>query len=160
GKLPVVLDVSSCTQTLQSSRKVLTLQNQQKFDALKIIDSIDYMADYVLPRVNILKKKASIVLHPVCSLKKMGLENKFYKLAKAFADEVTIPFNAGCCGMAGDRGFLFPELTESATKLEAKEVNQNLYDGYFSSGKTCEIAMSDAVGKNYESIVYLIKECI
>jgi D-lactate dehydrogenase len=161
GKLAIVLDVSSCTQTLQSSRKVLTFANQEKFDALKIIDSIDYIADYILPRVKISKKKNSVVLHPVCSLKKMGLQDKFYKVAKAFAQDVTIPFNAGCCGMAGDRGFLFPELTQSATRLEAQEVNAaGNYDGYFSSGKTCEIALSDAVGKNYESIVYLVNECI
>ncbi|MBC7746079.1 MAG: FAD-binding oxidoreductase [Flavobacterium sp.] len=161
GKLAIVLDVSSCTQTLQSSRKVLNISNQQNFDALNIIDSIDYISDYILPRVKILKKKNNIVLHPVCSLKKMGLQNKFEKVAKAFAHEVTIPFNANCCGMAGDKGFLFPELTQSATKLEALEVNAvGNYDGYFSSGKTCEIAISDAVGKNYESIVYLVNECI
>jgi D-lactate dehydrogenase len=62
--------------------------------------------------------------------------------------------------MAGDRGFIFPELTASATDPEAKEVMKNSYEGYYSSGKTCEISMSDAVGKNYESILYLADECI
>jgi D-lactate dehydrogenase len=62
--------------------------------------------------------------------------------------------------MAGDRGFLFPELTKSATAFEAKEAREKEYDGYYSSAKTCEMNMSDAVGKNYESIVYLLDECI
>lgn len=161
GQFPVVLDVSSCTQTLTASRKVLSEMNKNKFDKLKIIDSITFIAEYILPKAKVLKKKDNIVLHPVCSLKKMGLQNQFYTIAKAFANEVTIPFNAGCCGMAGDRGFLFPELTASATHFEAKEVKASgSFDGYYSSGKTCEMAMSEAVGKNYESILYLVKECI
>jgi D-lactate dehydrogenase len=62
--------------------------------------------------------------------------------------------------MAGDRGFLFPELTAAATAPEAADVRSATYDGYYSSGKTCEIAMSDAVGKNYESVLYLADECL
>jgi D-lactate dehydrogenase len=60
--------------------------------------------------------------------------------------------------MAGDRGFLFPELTASATMPEALEVNQHQYEGYYSSTKTCEMAMSQAVNENYESILYLVDE--
>lgn len=161
GQLPIVLDVTSCTQTLLNSRKILTEANKKKFDDLKIIDSIQYLADFIIPNVEINKKKSSVVLHPVCSLKKMGMQDSFYKVAKAFADEVVIPFNAGCCGMAGDRGFLFPELTQSATAHEAAEVKAlGNFDGYYSSGKTCEMALSEAVEKNYESIVYLAKECL
>jgi len=62
--------------------------------------------------------------------------------------------------MAGDRGFLFPELTISATFLEAQEVKAADFEGYYSSTKTCEMAMSEAVNKNYESILYLVNECI
>jgi D-lactate dehydrogenase len=160
GRLPLVLDVTSCTHTLQSCRPVLSPENQQKFDALQIIDSIDFVADFILPKATILKKKESIVLHPVCSLQKMGLDGKFLSIARQLANNVDVPLHAGCCGMAGDRGFLFPELTQSATLPEALEVNQQQYDGYYSSAKTCEMAMSEAVGKNYESIVYLLDECI
>jgi len=160
GKYPVVLDISSCTQTLAHCRKVLSAENQKKFDALQIIDSIDYIHDYIMPEVQVVQKKASVVLHPVCSLQKMsGLPMKFNAIASHFADQVTVPLFSGCCGMAGDRGFLFPELTRSATGPEAKEVNANSFDGYYSSSKTCEIALTDAVGKNYQSILKLVDEC-
>ncbi|SFH05682.1 FAD-binding and (Fe-S)-binding domain-containing protein [Pedobacter insulae] len=159
GALPVVMDITSCTLTLQDCAHALTPENKQKFDAIKIIDSVDYVKDYLLPKLNILKKKDKIVLHPVCSLQKMGLEAKFLNIAQQLAYEVKMPVHAGCCGMAGDRGFMFPELTASATKPEADEVKDEEYDGYYSSGKTCEIALSEAVGKNYESIVYLLDEC-
>ncbi|MNY37192.1 hypothetical protein D3C86_1717360 [compost metagenome] len=87
-----------------------------------------------------------------------GVQLKFNKIAAHFAEQVTQPLFAGCCGMAGDRGFLFPELTRSATFCEAQEANNSYYDGYYSSSKTCEIAMSEAVGKNYHSILNLVDE--
>ena len=111
-----------------------------------------------MPLLNIDHKKNNIVLHPVCSLQKMNTQDKFVNIAHKFADNVTVPLHAGCCGMAGDRGFLFPELTASATMPEALEVNQHKYEGYYSSTKTCEIAMSQAVNENYESILYLVDE--
>ena len=160
GKMPIVLDVTSCTYTLLNCREILSAENKQKFDKLTILDSVDYILDYLLPKVVVLQKKKSVILHPVCSLKKIGIEAKFLKIANLLADHVDVPILAGCCGMAGDRGFLFPELTKSATHFEAKEARQNEYDGYYSSAKTCEMNMSDAVGKNYESIVYMLDECI
>ncbi|MES2426411.1 MAG: FAD-binding and (Fe-S)-binding domain-containing protein [Bacteroidota bacterium] len=160
GKLPVVLDISSCTQTLMHCRAVLTDVNKIKFDGLLIIDSITYIHDYVLPQITITKKKKRIALHPVCSLQKMpGLENQFSKIAACFAINVNQPVFAGCCGMAGDRGFLHPELTRSATRPEANEIKADSYDGYYSSSKTCEIALSEAVEKNYRSILMLVDEC-
>ncbi len=160
GKHAVVMDVSSCTYTLHHIRGVLTKENQQCYDKLTIIDSVDYLHDYVMTVQSSVNKKNKVVLHPVCALEKLGIEYKFVNIAKAYAKEVTVPVHAGCCGMAGDRGFLFPELTAAATALEAKEVCSHEYDGYYSSTKTCEIAMSEAVKKNYESILYLVDECI
>ncbi|WEK18455.1 MAG: FAD-binding and (Fe-S)-binding domain-containing protein [Candidatus Pedobacter colombiensis] len=160
GELPVVLDVSSCTHTLQHCRTVLTDENKAYFDQLSIIDSIDYLHDHVLPKLKVVHKKDSIILHPVCTLKKMGLEGKLFQVADRFAHEVEVPLMVGCCGMAGDRGFLFPELTAAATAPEAAEVKSAEYSGYYSTAKTCEMAMSDAVSKNYESILYLADECL
>ena len=160
GKLPVVIDVSSCAYTLHHLRPILNDDNKNKYDRLKIMDSVTFLHDLVLPKVVVKNKKNNIVLHPVCSLEKMKTEGQFLKIAQKFAEEVTTPLHAGCCGMAGDRGFLIPELTASATHLEAQEVNLQTYQGYYSSTKTCEMAMSEAVKKNYESILYLVDACI
>ena len=160
GELKVVIDVSSCAYSLKNLRPVLSNDNQLKYDSLIILDSVDYMHDVVMPVLSMPNKKGNIVLHPVCSLQKMHTQDKFVNLARNFAEHVTVPMHAGCCGMAGDRGFLFPELTESATMPEALEVNQNQYDGYYSSTKTCEMAMSQAVNQNYESILYLIDAAV
>ena len=158
GTLKIVIDVSSCAYSFKHMRPVLTDDNMRKYDKLTILDSVDYLHDMVLPRLDIKHKKATIALHPVCSLQKMNTQDKFTEIARQFAEKVTIPLHAGCCGMAGDRGFLFPELTHSATMPEALEVCQHKYDGYYSSTKTCEMAMSQAVGENYESVLYLVDE--
>lgn len=158
GSLPVVIDVSSCAYTLHKMRPALTEENKKRFDRMTILDSIDFLHDFVLPSARVGVKKKDVVLHPVCSLQKMKTEDKFVRIARFCADEVTVPLNAGCCGMAGDRGFLFPELTDSATHHEATEVRQKQYDGYYSSTRTCEMAMSQAVQENYEAILYLVDE--
>lgn len=160
GKLPVVLDITACTHTLHDCRPILTTEHKQYFDKLNIIDSIDYIADYVLPNATVRTKKSSIAVHPVCSLYHMGMTAKFVDIAKQLADHVEVPMHVGCCGMAGDRGFLFPELTHSATLPEAMDLKGKTFEGYYSTSKTCEIAMSDAVGENYQSILYLVEEGI
>ena len=95
-----------------------------------------------------------------CSLEKMQPPSKFLQLANQFAEEVTVPKHTGCGGMAGDRGFLFPAITASSTNHEAGEIKERKFEGYYSSTKTCEMAMSAAVEQNYESILYLVDEAI
>jgi D-lactate dehydrogenase len=158
GQLPVITDVTSCTFTFQHCRLYLTAENQKRFDQMQFLDSIDFVADVVLPRIRILKPKENIVFHPVCSVYKMDLLKKLEKIGKTCAKSFTLPQFAGCCGMAGDRGFFVPALTQSATKTEADEVKQQSYEGYYSSAKTCEMAMSEAIGKNYESVLKLVEE--
>lgn len=158
GKIAVVMDVTSCTQTLKTCRNYLTSENQGRFDKMTFLDAIDFAADRLLPRLNISKPKDKIVFHPVCSVQKMGSLGKLQQVGNACAKQADIPTFAGCCGMAGDRGFYYPELTKAATKIESNEVKQNAYEGYYSTSKTCEMALSEAVGKNYESILKLLDE--
>jgi D-lactate dehydrogenase len=160
GELKIVTDVSSCAYTLRYIRPALNEENKKRYDRMVILDSVEFLHDVIMPSVRPLAKKERVVLHPVCSLEKMGTVKKFIALANHFSNEVVVPLNAGCCGMAGDRGFLFPELTASATGPEASEVvvTQASANGYYSSTKTCEMAMSDAVKENYESILYLVDE--
>lgn len=160
GAYPVVADVTSCTFTLHHSRALLSPSNQEKFDRLQVIDSVDYLHDWVLPRAKKIAPKEKIALHPVCSLEKMGLKSKFIDVAQKMAGEVDVPLRSGCCGMAGDRGFLVPELTHTATAGEAADVAGKTYDGCYSTAKTCEIALSEATGRDYQSLLYLAYETI
>jgi len=158
GPHPVVVGVTSCAYTLQKVRYALDNDDKRKFDQPRVVDSVEFLHDFVLPRITVRDRREHVVIHPVCSLQKMKIDQKFVAIAQAFSRRVTVPRQAGCCGMAGDRGFLFPELTASATAAEAAEVSQHNYEGYYSSTPTCEMAMSEAVRENYESILYLVDE--
>jgi len=158
GRLPIVIDTSPCTYGLATCRPSLTPENQRKFDQLRILDSIAYVHDRLLPRLTIRRKLPSVVLHPVCSVVKLNLSPKLERIARACSEHVVVPLHAGCCGFAGDRGFLFPELTESATLREAAEVRVGQHEGYFSSSRTCEIGLTRATGHIYRSYLYLLEQ--
>lgn len=156
GSVPIVVDNSPCSYGIKTARPYLSPRAQAKFDKLIIMDSIEFAHDWLVPKLRIRHKAHSVALHPVCSAIKMGLTTKLVNIAKSCSDNVLVPSNAGCCGFAGDRGFLFPELTASATCLEATEANQQNHDGYFSSSRTCEIGMTRATGRPYQSFLHLL----
>ncbi len=158
ASIPVIMDTSSCTHSLHSSRPYLNKENQARFDQLQILDIIDYLADTVIPTLPITKPKNKIVFHPVCSTYKMNLLGKLKTIGNACAKQADFPLSAGCCGMAGDRGFYFPKLTAAATRVESLEVLATDYEGYYSTGKTCEMSISAAVQKEYQSVLYLLNE--
>jgi D-lactate dehydrogenase len=158
GRLPIVLDMSSCTHTLLDARPFLDPARQSLFDQLRILDSVDYLHDHVLPRATIQRKKEKIALHPVCSLTKMKNRHKLLAIAAACAEEVHTPLYANCCGMAGDRGMTHPALTAAATAMEAAELKRQSPQGFYASSKTCEMALSEATQANYQSIAMLIWE--
>jgi D-lactate dehydrogenase len=79
------------------------------------------------------------------------------RLGAAIADEVTVPDGWQCCGFAGDRGLLHPELTASATREEAATVRERRFDGYASVNRTCELGMSRATGTTYHHLLELVE---
>ena len=88
----------------------------------------------------------------------MGLERSLTRIAGAVAERVEVPDTATCCGFAGDRGLLHPELTASATSEEASEVKANPTSRYVSSNRTCEVGLERATGEPYGSFIYLLEE--
>jgi D-lactate dehydrogenase len=157
GKLPIVVDTSPCTYGLKTARPHLRPENQARFDALTILDSVEFAHDQLLHRLPIHRKVPSVALHPVCSAVKMGITSKLVRISNACSDSVCVPPDAGCCAFAGDRGFLFPELTASATDVEARQVREEDHEGYYSSSRTCEIGMTRATGKVYQSYLHLLE---
>jgi D-lactate dehydrogenase len=157
GKLPVVVDTSPCTYGVKASRPQLTAENQARFDQLTILDGVAFTHDTLLPKLASKRKAGPVALHPVCSVTKMNLGAKLEGIARFCSDDVLVPLTAGCCAFAGDRGFLHPELTASATKHEAAEVKAKGCQEHLSSSRTCEIGMTRATGEIYRSYVFLLE---
>ena len=157
GKYPIVIDTTSCTHTLRTCSDDLSAEDKTLYQKLTILDGIEFLHDHLLPKLELHPLDEEVVLHPNCSLRKLGLDGKMLAIAKQCAKSATVPLNLGCCAFAGDRGLLFPELTKSATEKETAEVLAKNYDSYYSSNITCEMGMSEATGKDYVSIVYLVE---
>ncbi|MEU4277513.1 FAD-binding and (Fe-S)-binding domain-containing protein [Streptomyces tanashiensis] len=158
GKLPLVVDASSCT--LGIAHEVvpyLTEDNRELHAELTVVDSLVWAADELLPRLDVRRRVASAVVHPTCSMRHLGDEDKLTALAEACAEEVVVPVDAGCCAFAGDRGMLHPELTASATAREAAEVTARPFDAHFSANRMCEIGMDRATGRSYGSVLLALE---
>ncbi|MBT3228724.1 MAG: FAD-binding oxidoreductase [Candidatus Marinimicrobia bacterium] len=161
GKLPVVVDTSPCTYKMLHYDTILEGEYLEQWKSLNIIDIIAYLNDTIIPRLDLKYKADKIILHPTCSTRKMGLDDKMLAVGNACAEEAVIPEDVGCCGFAGDRGFLVPELTEQATKDEAAEVRKHHgTQGHYSSSRTCEMGMSNATDEAYSSLIHLVHKAV
>ncbi len=156
GRLPVVVDASPCAYGLLHAGDALTDENRERQSKLRILDAVAFAHDELLPRLTVTARETSAVVHPVCSLVKMGLTDTLLDVARACATDVVVPADAGCCGFAGDRGLLLPELTASATRAEAAQVPRGAA-GRWSSSRTCEIGLSRATGEPYSSFLVLLE---
>ena len=145
GKLPVVIDAASCT-----------LGAEEIGSEVEVLDSVAW-AERLLPVLEV-RKTGSATVHPPCASRHLGLDRRLASLAEALAEEVNVPVSATCCGMAGDRGILHPELTASATAAEAAEVAGRDFDAHLCGNRTCEIALEDATGEPYISPVQLLEQ--
>ncbi|MEN8193167.1 MAG: FAD-binding and (Fe-S)-binding domain-containing protein [Bacteroidota bacterium] len=152
GKYPILYDTSPCLQTTKDRIKL----NEKNY--LKLYEPVEFISDYLLDALEITKQDKTITVHVTCSSTKMGLTDKFIKVAKACTKNVIVPDNVSCCGFAGDRGFNFPELNKSALKELKPQLTESCHEGY-SNSKTCEIGLSYHSGIEYRSIVYLVDEC-
>ncbi|AWB93967.1 FAD-binding oxidoreductase [Aeromicrobium chenweiae] len=155
GRLPVVCDASSCTEGLDTMRR---LAAEGDFASLRFVDAVSFVREHVLNRVSVTAPVASIALHPTCSSRQLGMDGDLVAVAAAISSDAFVPDDWGCCAFAGDRGLLHPELTASATAPEATEVNGRQFAAYASTNRTCEIGLSRATGHEYRHILELLEQ--
>src|SRR5690606_19249258 len=109
GRLPIVSDAVSCSEGFDRMLRAADYV---------VEDAVAFTRRALLPRLTVTEQIESLVLHPTCSSKQMGLDGDLVAVAEAAAVKVEVPTDWGCCGYAGDRGMLHPELTAAATALE------------------------------------------
>jgi D-lactate dehydrogenase len=158
GALPIVIDASSCTQGLVAEVvDVLDDEGKARHAELEILDSVAW-ATRLLEGLDVREKLVSVAVHPTCSTRHLDLVPELARLAGELADSVVIPRSATCCGFAGDRGFLHPELTASATAPQATELDGQSFDAHISTNRTCEIGLERATGRPYRSAIQVLEE--
>jgi len=154
GRLPVVIDASSCAQGLaEELAPHLPDPDRERFERIEILDSIAWVHDRLLEHLSVARKVPCAALHPTCSATRMGLSGKLGAIAAELADEVRVPAGTTCCGMAGDRGMLHPELPASALRDAAADLLEHPCAEHLSSNRTCEIGLQEVTGQPYGSFV-------
>ncbi len=148
GRWPIVFDTSPCAYRM---KRMLA-------GRLVVHDSIDFVHDSVLPRVKLTPQAQAVAVHPVCSVRKMGSADKLTAIARACSAEVVTVDEVQCCGFAGERGFVRPELNEHALRHLNAALPADCHRGY-SSSRTCEIGLSEMSQRPYQSILYLVERC-
>jgi len=149
GRVPIVFDTSPCAYRI---KRFLAEQHQP----LEVLDITEALHDLVLPRLALAATGVAVAVHPVCSVRKMGLENKLLAVARACSTQAMMPAEIGCCGWAGDKGFTTPELNAHALR-DLKRALPAGCTGGVSTSRTCEIGLSEHSGLQYRSIVELVE---
>ncbi len=147
GELPILSDMSSCLLHMK--------ETQPK--TLKLYEPIEFTMTFLVPRLKFGKLAETIVVHPVCSAKNMGLDNMLMELAGMCAEKVGST-RTNCCGFAGDKGFTHPELNRHGLRHLVEQLPAGAKRG-FSTNRTCEIGLSEEGGIPFMSIFYLVEEC-
>lgn len=156
GRDSVVTDASPCAGALRDAAQA---RSKAPGVPLRVYDFPSFWAaEGLRARPPARRHPGVAVLHPTCTLVKAGGLPDLLRVAQACAESVFVPPGAECCGFAGDRGFLVPQLTARATAREASEVAALPgASGFYSTCRTCEIGMTRAVGKPYLSLVELVR---
>lgn len=144
GKYPVVCDMSPCLFTMKENFSL----------GLKLYEPVEFILEYLASELEFTPVDETISIFTVCSMKKMGLEDKLLQLAKMCATNVVVP-ETNCCGFAGDRGFSYPELNKHGLRYLKEQIPAGVKNGY-STSRTCEIGISEHSGVSHKSIVYLV----
>lgn len=157
GELEIICDASSCTEGLLHTIESEELAPGQK--PLRVVDAVAFTAERLLPLLGGgWTRLESLALHPTCSSVRLGLNPALVQLAEAAADSVQVPDNWGCCGFAGDRGMLHPELTASATAAQAADVAAMGAVAHASCNRTCELGMTRATGEDYRHVLEILAD--
>ena len=148
GFYPVVLDASTCSARMK----------EHLAGRLPVYDFHEFAHDALLPRLRIQRRPGPVALHVNCSVLRAGSGAKLRRLIEACVDQVVEPAGVLCCGFAGDRGFVVPELNVFALRKIHAALPANCREGV-STNRTCEIGLTAETGRPYRSIAYLLEEC-
>ena len=123
-----------------------------------VYEPVEFIHDHLLDKLELEKIPESMAFHITCTSTKMGLEEKFRKVALSCTENPVFPEEVGCCGFAGDKGFSQPEINSWALRNLKLQVDE-LSDGY-SNSRTCEIGLSRNSGIDYKSVMYLVQRSL
>jgi D-lactate dehydrogenase len=147
GRIPVLCDQSPCLHRMRNNIKTL-----------KLYEPAEFIETFLVPHLEFRPTDEPVSVHITCSTRHMGLANTIVSLAGRCSRNVIVPSEIGCCGFAGDKGFMVPELNAWALRKLKPQLAANGVRRGFSNSRTCEIGLTNNSGIPYKSIAYLVNE--
>jgi len=148
GRIPVLCDTSPCTHRM---KRVMS-------DKLDLYEPVEFIHDHLLDKLKLKPRQEKLAFHVTCTSTKMGLGEKFEKVARACTEAPSFPEEVGCCGFAGDKGFTQPGINSWALRNLKLQVAD--HQAGYSNSRTCEIGLSRNSDIDYKSIMYLVHSCL
>ncbi|CRF49480.1 Predicted D-lactate dehydrogenase, Fe-S protein, FAD/FMN-containing [Helicobacter heilmannii] len=151
GQIPIVLDHSACSAYLIE---------QLEHTGLKIYDMPIFIQEHLLPHLKITPLQEDVALYTMCAAKRLGYAQNMRDLAKACVrGEIVEHIDTGCCGFAGNKGFLTPELNDHALLDFTRFYQDKKLKKGFCSSSTCEVGLSQHSNIPFQHIAYLVDSC-
>ncbi len=148
GTLPVLCDQSPCLHRMR-----------EHIGSMRLYEPGEFIHDVLAPYLEFHPTDTPVAVHVTCSTRRMGVADKIIAVARMCSRNVTVPAEVGCCGFAGDKGFMRPELNAwGLRKLRPALEAAGVREGY-SNSRTCEIGLTDRSGVPYKSIAYIVHAC-
>jgi len=158
GRVPVVIDASSCTHAALENGQTLEGAARRQWEDLDLRDVTRFARETLVPRLTIEPTDAVAFVHPNCAARHFGADTDLVACVDAASRQVIVPENLACCATAGDRGLIFPELSASALRREKGDLEAAGAQRFVSSNLTCETGLGAQTGRPFESFLYLLEE--
>ena len=159
----VVTDTSTCASQLDHIDALLNEAQRARWQSLTRLHPAQAVTTVLMPRLiargALVPGDVALVAHPTCSEHRHGWVGDMRAAALGVTTAaVTVPTAAGCCGMAGDKGWATPALTIGATAREGGEAAHCGATAGVTTSATCAMAMSVASGLPYRHLFALLAE--
>lgn len=145
GRLSVVTDASTCAKHLR----------EFPGDA-PVLDSSQFLASHILPRLAITQKLPVVAVHHNCSAQRLAEQPLTETIASACADRLAVLSSVTCCGYAGDKGLFVPELNAHASRYAKQDIPADCMLGV-STVSTCASGLSEHAGVPFVSLASLLE---
>ena len=159
GRLPLVVDASSCTHGIRSlGDDLLSEREPRAAPALEILDSVAW-AQRLLPRLEIKRRVDSAVVHPTCSVRHLGLAAALDRDRRRARRRGHRPGQRRLLRLRRRSRLPAPGADRLGDRAaEAREVRGRHAAAHLASNRTCEVGLERATGERFESFVYLLDE--
>lgn len=152
GEYPIYADNAPCALRLMEAKDAGLLDAR-----LQLFDAATFLAENVLPNLEIQNKRDQLNVHIPCSTTKMKSSDALLKLAGAVTESLSTT-GIACCGYAGNKGMFLPELNDNGLRNLNKNIPKGCEHGA-SMSRTCQIGLTEHSGIEYESIEALLDKC-